>query len=63
MTGQLPLDNWTARAFERMAPYTGIMDLRRSYRVSDHGAIPAPALSTINARLEEGDEVSVIVEE
>ena len=63
MTGQLALDNWTARAYDRMAPSTGIMDLRIPFRVSNHAAIPAPVLSTINARLEEGDDESVTVEE
>lgn len=63
MTGQLALDNWTARAYERLAPYTGIMDLRTPFRVGDHAAIPTPVLSTINSRLEEGDDESVTVEE
>lgn len=61
MSGQLALDNYTARAFDRLAPCTGIMDLSRPFRVSNHGAIPAPVLSTINHRLEEGDDNSVEV--
>lgn len=63
MTGQLCLDNSTTRAFDRMAPHTGIMDLKRPFRVGNHASIPAPVLSTINARLEEGDELSVPVED
>lgn len=63
MTGQLCLDNHTAAAFDRMAPYTGIMDLKRPFRVGNHASIPAPVLSTINARLEEGDDLSIPVED
>lgn len=63
MSGQLLLDNKTARAYSRHAPHTGIMDLKRPFRVSNHASIPAPALSTINAKLEEGDALSVPVEE
>jgi hypothetical protein len=59
MSGQLALDNVTARALSRMAPYTGFMDFKAAFRVSDHAAIPAPVLSTINNRLAEGDALSV----
>lgn len=59
MSGQLALDNITARALARMRPSTGFMDFKRAFRVSNHAAQPAPVLSTINARLEEGDELSV----
>lgn len=59
MSGQLALDNQTARDLARMKPYTGFMDFKGAFRVSDHSAIPAPVLSTINHRLEEGDALSV----
>lgn len=62
MTGQLLLDNWTARKYGRMESHTGIMDLKHPFRVSDHAAIPATVLSTVNARYEEGDALSVVME-
>lgn len=62
MSGQLALDNFTARAFDRLAPSTGIMDLDVPFQVSDHAMQPAPVLSTINARLEEGEDYSVELE-
>lgn len=59
MSLQLALDNATARAMARMKPSTGFMDFKKSFRVGNHAAIPAPVLSTINARLEEGDDLSI----
>lgn len=63
MTGQLALDNEIAAAFDRLAPYTGIMDLRRPFRVSDHAQIPAPVMSTINHRIEIADLEAVEYDE
>lgn len=63
MSGQLALDNWTARAYDRLAPSTGMMGLDAPFQVSDHAMIPAPVMSTINARLEEGEDLSVEVED
>lgn len=62
MSGQLALDNEMAEAYERLAPHTGLMDLRRPYQVSDHAMTPAPVLSTINRRLEFCDDHAVVVE-
>ena len=59
MTGQLLLDNWTTEKYLRMESHTGLMDLKHPFRVSNHAAIPATVLSTVNARYEEGDELSV----
>jgi hypothetical protein len=59
MSGQLAVDNVTARAFERLRPSTGFMDLKTVYGVSNHANIPAPVISTINARIEEGNDLSV----
>lgn len=59
MSGQLALDNVTARAFERLKPSTGFMDLKKVFGVSNHANIPAPVISTINARIEEGNDLSV----
>lgn len=59
MSGQLTLDNFTARALARLKPSLGLMDMDHPFRVSNHASIPAPVLSTINARLEEGDDLSV----
>jgi len=59
MSGQLALDNAMAEAMARMKPSTGFMDFKKSFRVGGHAAIPSPVLSTINARLEEGDDLSV----
>lgn len=63
MSGQLALDNQMAEAYERLAPHTGLMDLRRPFWVSDHAMTPAPVLSTINRRLEYCDDNAVPVEE
>lgn len=51
MSGQLAVDNWEARIYDRFAPYTGIMDQREPYKVSDHPMIPHPVMSTINNML------------
>lgn len=63
MSGQLALDNYTARAFDRLAPSTDIMDKDVPFRVSDHAMQPAPVLSTINARLEECEDLAVELED
>lgn len=63
MTGQLTLDNWTTQKYLRMESHTGLMDLKHPFRVSNHAAIPATVLSTVNARYEEGDALSVAMED
>lgn len=55
MSGQLALENRTTRMFDRHAPSTGIMDLKRPHQVSDHCLIPHPVMSTINHMLEVTD--------
>lgn len=63
MTIQMVLDNVCAQAYDRLADHTGIMDLKHPFKMSNHAAIPAPTLTTINARLEEGVAISRPVEE
>jgi len=58
LNGQLLLDNKTTDAMERLAPHTGVMDLNRPFRVSRNIAHPTPTLSTTNAWIMEGDEIS-----
>ena len=62
MTMQMVLDNMFARAFDRLADHISIMDLKHPFKMSNHAAIPAPTLTTINARLEEGLAISRPVE-
>lgn len=59
MTGQLALDNWAASYYDRHAAKNGLMDLGHPFRVSNHSSIPSPTLTTINSRVEEGDDISV----
>lgn len=58
MSGSLALDNWSTSYVDRHAAHNGVMDLGRPFWVSNHSSIPAPVLSTLNARIEEGDDIS-----
>lgn len=51
MSGQLVLDNMQLEHFKRMAPHTGMMDLRKPFTMSGHAKQPEPILHTINHRL------------
>lgn len=51
MTGMAIIDNHFLGHMERMEPHTGLMDLSKPFRVSNHGRMPEPILSTINQRL------------
>jgi len=62
MTIQMALDAVGAAMYDRLADHTGIMDLKHPFKMSNHAAIPAPTLTTINARLEEGIAISRPVE-
>lgn len=59
MSGMLAIENRIAAMFERHAPYTGVMDLKKPYQVSNHCMIPHPVISTINHMLEVTDELCV----
>lgn len=57
--GELSLDNQYAESMERLAPFTGVMDLNRPFTVSRNVTLPPPLVATITNWIIEGDEVSI----
>lgn len=57
--GELSLDNQYAEHMERLAPFTGVMDLNRPFTVSRNVTLPPPLVATITNWIIEGDEVSI----
>lgn len=57
--GELPLDNKNADSLDRLAPYTGIMDLNKPFTVSRNSTLPPPLVATIVNWIIEGDEISI----
>lgn len=57
--GELPNDNRHADAMDRLASYTGNMDLNKPFTVSRNTTLPAPLVATITNWIIEGDEVSI----
>jgi hypothetical protein len=45
----LILDKHTRTKMERLAPYLGVMDLKRPWTISGNIKLPAPVITTINA--------------
>lgn len=56
--GELALDNWYADKMERLAPFTGVMDLNKPFTVSRNVTLPSPLIATIVNWVLEGDEIS-----
>lgn len=57
--GELPLDHKNAEALDRLAPYTGVMDLNRPFTVSRNVTLPPPLVATITNWIIEGDQISI----
>jgi hypothetical protein len=43
---------------ERLAPFTGVMDLNKPFTVSRNVTLPSPLIATIVNWVLEGDEIS-----
>lgn len=56
LNGMLIIDHVMLRAMDRLAPETGVLDLRKARRVSSNILIPAPQVATTAAWIAEADE-------